>query len=197
MNKVLWLDLETTGVMPNLHGVHQMAGLIEIDGKVEDQFNFHVQPWPLAQIIPKALEHSGVTLEQIRQYPPMAEVGEKVLAKLGTYVNYRDGSDKYLMAGYGVAGFDSKFFDKWLWQATTHLLKHWFHSPTRDVLVLATEYLIANGIAVTTYQQSNVAKVLGLDVATNELHDAEYDVSLSRNIYNIIQPCFRKTSPIE
>ena len=32
MRKVLWLDIETTGLDPERHGIVQIAGIIEIDG---------------------------------------------------------------------------------------------------------------------------------------------------------------------
>lgn len=42
--KVLFFDLETTGTLVNRHGIHQISGMVVIDGEVRESFNFHVQP---------------------------------------------------------------------------------------------------------------------------------------------------------
>lgn len=48
--KLLFFDLETTGVNPGKNGIHQISGMIEIDGVEKEHFNFHVQPNPKAVI---------------------------------------------------------------------------------------------------------------------------------------------------
>ena len=44
--KTLWFDTETTGLDANKHGIIQIAMLMEIDGKVEGELSFDVQPFP-------------------------------------------------------------------------------------------------------------------------------------------------------
>ena len=38
--KELFFDLETTGTNPGKHGIHQISGLIRIDGKELEKFDF-------------------------------------------------------------------------------------------------------------------------------------------------------------
>ena len=40
MSKRFFYDLETTGTNPGKNGIHQISGMIEIDGIVMEQFNF-------------------------------------------------------------------------------------------------------------------------------------------------------------
>lgn len=54
--KLLFFDLETTGVNPGKNGIHQISGMIEIDG------------------VEQALAVAGVTREQVMAYPSMHEV---------------------------------------------------------------------------------------------------------------------------
>lgn len=36
--KVVFFDLETTGTLVNKHGIHQISGMIVIDGEVKETF---------------------------------------------------------------------------------------------------------------------------------------------------------------
>ena len=69
--KVVFFDLETTGTLVNKHGIHQISGMIVIDGEVKETFDFKVQPNPKAEIVQEALDVAGVTKEQILSYPAM------------------------------------------------------------------------------------------------------------------------------
>ena len=42
--KNLWIDLETTGLDVKKHGVVQIAGIVEIDGEIQESFNFFTKP---------------------------------------------------------------------------------------------------------------------------------------------------------
>lgn len=37
--KLFFLDLETTGVSPGRNGIHQMSGMIVIDGEIKEEIN--------------------------------------------------------------------------------------------------------------------------------------------------------------
>lgn len=69
--KQVFYDLETTGTKYWRNGIHQLSGLVVIDGEVKEEFDFHVQPNPKAEIEEAALQVAGVTREQIMAYPPM------------------------------------------------------------------------------------------------------------------------------
>lgn len=78
--KLLFFDLETTGVNPGKNGIHQISGEIVIDGVSKEQFDFHVQPNPRAIIEDEALKVAGhlqnsasrkMLLHCARAYPVM------------------------------------------------------------------------------------------------------------------------------
>ena len=107
--KLFFYDLETTGINPGRHGIHQISGQIVIDGQVMESFNFHVRPNPKAQIDPQALAVAGVTAEQILNYPPMEEIFGKLIAMLGRYVDQYNKNDKDFLVGYNNTSFDNHF----------------------------------------------------------------------------------------
>ena len=85
--KTLFFDLETTGTLVNRHGIHQISGMVVIDGEIRESFNYHVQPNPKADIVQEALDVAGVTKEQIMAYPPMGEVYKQFVDMLAKYVD--------------------------------------------------------------------------------------------------------------
>lgn len=44
--KLLFYDLETTGTMYWRNGIHQLSGMVVINGEVKETFDFKVQPNP-------------------------------------------------------------------------------------------------------------------------------------------------------
>ncbi len=70
--KQLFYDLETTGTKYWRNSIHQLSGMVVVDGEVKEEFNFHVQPNPKAEIEDEALQIAGVTKEQVMAYPPLA-----------------------------------------------------------------------------------------------------------------------------
>jgi DNA polymerase-3 subunit epsilon len=189
--KILFFDVETTGVMPNKHGIHQLSGEIVIDGEAKGQFDFKVRPNPKAEITQEALDVSGVTREQILAYPPMEEVFPKFIALLKKHVDCFNKTDKYFLAGYNNASFDNQFLRGWFLQNGDKYFGSWFWSNTIDVMVLATPYLAARRAEMENFKLSTVAQFLGIKVSDESLHDAGYDVFLTREIFKIVSPVNR------
>lgn len=184
--KILFLDLETTGVLVNRHGIHQLSGMIVVDGEVKERFDFKVQPNPQAQIEQEALDVAGVTKEQILAYPPMGAVYGQFVDVLDRYVDRFDKSDKFFLAGYNIAAFDCPFLRAWFLQNGDKYFGSYFWSNPIDVMVLATMRLAAKRAEMENFKQGTVAKFLGVKVDDTRLHDAMYDIEVCKSIYDII-----------
>lgn len=187
--KLFFVDLETTGVDREKHGIHQISGAIVIDGVIMEKFNFRVAPGPSAFIDNKALEVCGVTYEQIRNYPPMQDVFLAILYMIHLYVNIEDPKDKFTIVGYNALKFDSGHFAKWFQvngQLKTFKLVFWLGSVL-DVMIIATNYIGNNRHELENMKLVTVAKYLGITVDESMLHDAEYDIYLT---YEIHRRCF-------
>lgn len=182
----IFYDTETTGDNPRKHSLHQVAGLVEIDEKVVEEFNFYSRPHPKAALDPLALEVSKVTEEQLKGYPPMEEAKAAFCKMLAKYINKYDKKDKAYLVGYNNRGFDDKFLRTWFELCDDPYFGSWFWPDSRDVLVLASEYLEPRRISMPNFQLHTVASTLGLVVDEDRLHDASYDVVLTRGIYRIV-----------
>lgn len=186
--KVLFFDLETTGTLVSRHGIHQISGMVVIDGDIREKFNLHVRPNPKAEIVQEALDIAGVTKEKIMEYPPMEEIYRQFVDMLSKYVDKYDRQDKFFLAGYNNASFDNQFLRAWFIQNGDKYFGSWFWSNSIDVMVLATPYLAARRAEMENFKQGTVARSLGIDVDPNRLHDALYDIEICKAIFDIVSP---------
>lgn len=184
--KLFFFDLETTGTNPGRHGIHQISGEIMVDGVTREQFDFKVRPNPQAQIEEDALKVGGVTKEQILAYPPMYDIYRKLINMLEKYVDKYNKKDKYFLVGFNNASFDNQFLRGFFLQNGDQYFGSWFWSNSFDVMVLATPYLAANRAEMENFKLATVAKDLGIEVSEDNLHDASYDIALTKGIFQIV-----------
>ncbi len=183
--KLLFIDLETTGVMHWKNGVHQISGGVNIDGEWKEMFDYRVKPNPKAVIEPEALEVAGITLEDLVEYDEMAEVYKDFTAMLSRYVNKYDKTDKFFFVAYN-AHFDNAFLRAFFKQNGDNYFGSFFWSNNIDVMILASQHLLEQRSKMPNFKLMTVAKTLGIDVDEEKLHDAEYDIHLTKKIYDIV-----------
>ncbi|WP_099369550.1 exonuclease domain-containing protein [Sphingobacterium sp. 1.A.5] len=185
MAKILFYDLETTGTMFWKNGIHQLSGILEIDGEVKETFNFKMRPNPNAIIDDGSLKVANVTIEVIQNYDlDMKQGYDKFISLLSTYVNKYDKKDKIFLCGFRNTGFDDPFLNAFFKQNGDDYSFSWFWSNSLDVNVLATQELKEIRQSLKDFKLSTVAETLGIEVDHNNLHDALYDVELTRLSYH-------------
>lgn len=184
--KLLFFDLETTGIKYWRNGVHQISGEIVIDGVTKESFNFNVCPYPQCEIEEEALRICNVSKEQIQAYPPMREVYVKFVNMLSKYVDKFDKKDKFFLVGYNNASFDNHFLKAFFVQNGDNYFYSWFWVNSIDVMVLSTQHLMRKRHEMTDFKQETVARALGIQIDSAKLHDASYDIQLTKEIYNRI-----------
>lgn len=185
--KLLFFDLETTETNPGRNGIHQISGQIVIDGKHVQDFDFHVRPNPKAVIEDAALNVGGVTREQVLAYPPMGQVYKEFVAMLDKYVDKYNKKDKFFLVGYNNAAFDNQFLRGFFLQNGDNYFGSYFWSNSIDVMVLASAYIADRRADMENFKLSTVAKFLGVSVSDDSLHNALYDIELTRAVYEIVK----------
>jgi len=187
MKKVkVFYDVETTGVDHKKHSIHQLAGLIEVDEEVVEKFNIKLKPHPKAKIEPEALIVGGVTLEQIQAYPPMEDGYKEFRQIICKYIDPYNKREKAWLVGYNNRSFDDQFLRMLFLLNDDKYYGSLFWADSLDTLVLASEYLQDRRHHMPNFQLGSVAGELGLAVNTKKLHDALYDVNVTRSVYRIV-----------
>lgn len=184
--KKVFFDLETTGVMHWKNGIHQIAGLIEIDGKVVEEFDLKIQPNPAALIEKEALDVAGITQQDLATYMPFKQGYLTFTELLSKYCNKFDKKDKYFLYGYNNAPFDNQFLRAFFVQNGDQYFGSWFWANSVDVMVLAAEHLLAQRAEMENFKLHTVAKQFGIEVEDEKLHDGMYDIYLTKKIYETI-----------
>lgn len=184
--KLFFFDLETTGTNPGKNGVHQISGEVVIDGIGVEKFDFKVRPNEKAIIEQEALDIAGVTKDQILAYPAMIDVYFDLTKMLAKYVDKFNKTDKFFLVGYNNASFDNQFLRGFFLQNGDQYFGSWFWSNSIDVMVLASQYLLEKRAGMENFKLATVAKELGIDTTEGKLHDATFDISLTRAIYEYV-----------
>lgn len=184
--KLIFIDVETTGTKFWRNGIHQLSGCVEIGGEVVEAFDYKVQPNPKCEVEDEALAVASVTRDQLAAYPPMGEVFKDFSALLARHVNKYDKRDKFWFIGYNSQGFDMPMLRAWFVQNGDQYFGSWFHSVSPDVMVLAAQQLMAYRADMEDFKLMTVARKLGIIVDETRLHDASYDIEITRKAYHIL-----------
>lgn len=184
--KILYYDLETTGLLPNKNSIHQIGYIFEIDDEIVEQGNILMQPNPKAEISLEALKVANKTLEDLAGYQSFNDGYKEFSSMLKRHIDPFDKTDKAFLCGFNNAAFDNQFLRGLFLQNNDQYFGSMFWSSTLDVMVLATQALIHQRHEMPNFKLKTVAKWVGLNVDENLLHDAMYDIQLTRDIYKLI-----------
>jgi DNA polymerase III epsilon subunit-like protein len=191
-NKVLWVDLETTGTNPIRNGIVQLAALVDIDNHLEAELNLKMAPLAKAEIDPEALAVNEVTEEEIRGYPHQSDQYATFVALLSQYINRYEKLDKFILAGYNINAFDEPFLRQLFMDnaATRRDRKYggyfgsWFFWPKRDVQVYLAEHIAEHGLRLPNFKLATVCEHFGIPI---DAHDALSDIQATRTLYRVLR----------
>jgi DNA polymerase-3 subunit epsilon len=189
--KRVFIDTETTGLYHNFNGIHQIAGVIEIDGKIVDTFNYNVRPKEGCVIEDEALKVCGVTREQIDAYPAMQDVYAEFTTLLSKYINKFDRSDKAFFVAYN-SHFDWCFMADWFKDNGDKYFCSFFFSNHVDIMTLAGVFFQSIRSQMKYFNLmyvANTLKSLGLidmELDDEKAHDALFDIIVSKVVFDAV-----------
>lgn len=179
--KLIYVDTETSGVDPRKNALLSLAGEIEIDGKSQGTFDYRLAPFPFDAIEDEALKVNGFTRQQIAGFPSPKSVYSQFTTLLGKHVHKFNRSDKFLMIGYN-SRFDSDAIRAWFEKLGDVYFGSWFWFPPIDVMNMAAWNLRDRRVSMPNFKLHTVAKALAIDVKEESLHEARYDIDLTKRI---------------
>jgi DNA polymerase-3 subunit epsilon len=189
MLKLCFIDVETTGLDCKQHEIHQLSGIIDIDGIVKETFNFKIKPSKNCKYQDEALKLNNLTIESLQNDPTRISIGvayTQLINIFSKYVSKFDKMDKFYFVGYN-ANFDKDFCYEFFTQNNDKYFFSWMWSNHIDVMVLATMTLIHKRKQMPNFKLISVIKEINIEVNEEHLHDSEYDIYLTRELYYKIE----------
>lgn len=195
--KRLFIDVETTGTNSKLNAIHQLSGIIEIDGIIAEMFDYKIIPFEGALIEQEALEVSHITLEKLNssEYRPESECYYEFKNLLSFYVKTFDKKDKFHFIGFN-SKFDKDFCYEMFKRQNDDFFMSLIYGNDIDVMVLASDFLEDERSEMENFQLITVAKKLGIDIDEDNLHNSAYDIEITRLIFHKLRE-LRNNSNIE
>ena len=185
--KLIYLDLETTGLDPNVHATSQIGAIIEIDGAEREKINIKIRPNPEHSITRGALEVTGVSFDELMSYQfSQYEAYTKLLNILDTYINKYNTNDKFQLITYNGHMFDSAFLRKFFEMHDNSFFGSYFFYPSIDVMLIAAFAAIEQRSKLPNFKLMTVANSLGIEIDESKAHDALYDVEITREMFKLL-----------
>ncbi len=178
--KILYFDVETSGLDPNHHSLIQLSGIVEIDGEVKESFDFKCKP--CSEVEPSALKVQNRTLEEVSAWPEPRDAHKGFHAILNKYVDPYNQNDFFIPAGQNVA-FDINFLYSFFKQCGDGYLGSFIQGRI-DLMVLATiayqrgKILPVDEKGKIRFKLQYICKALGIPL--DGAHDAMADINATR-----------------
>jgi DNA polymerase III subunit epsilon len=180
MKKVLFFDVETTGLESVKNDIIQLSGIVEIDGKSVEEFNYKCQPFSYENIDAKALEVNKVTLELLKTFELPGAIHQQFTALLSKHCEKFDKTDKFYPAGYNVK-FDIDFLAKWFQKNNDKYLGSWINWKALDPLPVLYMMDFDGKISLPDYHLVTVCNHFGISI--EGAHDALIDIKATRELF--------------
>lgn len=180
LNKMCFIDTETTGLEKGCD-LFQVAGIIDINGSVVEEFNITSRPFPDTIITEEALKVTGKTREQIMAYQEPFKAMIQLEAIFAKYINKFDRNDKFILAGHNV-GFDLDKLIAFFEKNKNNYLGSWVQFGRKfDTLAVIHALQVAGVMPVLPNNKlETIAGIMKIDLP--QAHDAMFDIRATRAI---------------
>lgn len=184
--KLIFIDVETTGLDDKKNDIIKLAYIVEINGEVVDTGDFKCQPFDYDNLATAALKINEVTVEDLRKYPEPKATHTALLKVLGAHVDKYNKTDKFIPVGYNVK-FDIGFLRAWFKKCNCKFFGSYFDAHPLDVLTMAHILRYKGIINLENYKLVTVAKHFGIE---HDSHDPRSDVKATREIFHKVMGYF-------
>lgn len=194
-DKILWVDTETLSFDPKQSDIFQIAGLIEIDGKIAEKFNWFFRPdLDLDKVSPEVWDFHkkavGLTREDIENFPMTSkEAFIQFMNILSKYVDKYDRGDKFAVGGHNVQ-FDLNKIYTWAREHEENYLASYLSSVKYDTLYALP--LINPNVKYSTLALEAIWDLYkdSIDVEfKGQSHNAAYDITRTYLIWQkLVRP---------
>lgn len=176
--KILYTDTETTGLDPKKHDIIQIAGIVEIDDIIKEEFNFTCQPFSYENIDQEALKVNGISVETLKTYPAPKETYRKLITIFNKYIDRYNKKDKFIPAGHNVS-FDVDFLFNFFKKNGDNYCGSYLDYHKLDSVTMGMILKIYGKEKFDNLKLKTIADYYKLEIAA---HDALSDIRASREV---------------
>lgn len=180
--KFLYLDCETTGLDPDVHGVIQVACIVT-EGKTInkakeiDRLNITYNPKSIGCKIDKeALKINGITKKQIKKYP--TDSFQELMFFFEKHINPFNKKDKFIVVGQNVK-FDVEFLHGWARRKKFEFMGSYVDWRVIDTLVIARLQHALGNINPPDFKLATLCEEYGIEAPD---HDAMDDIVATKKL---------------
>lgn len=181
--KILWLDVETTGLNSKIHGLREVGYILCIDGQVIEKDVLQIDPRTYKKEIEidnRALELSNITIDDFEDSSCQFDYFREILDK------YSKG-EKFILAGFNVK-FDNDFLREWFYDNNAGVdFKDYFHYKVIDVFPLVINLNYLGLIDTIDDKLKTVCEHFNIPI---DAHNALSDIEATKNLYELIADRF-------
>ena len=92
-------------------------------------------------------------------------------------------TDKFQFVGYNAHSFDMPFMRRFWEKNGNRFFGSWFWYPCLDVMLIWAQILQPVRAELSNFKLATVAKHCGIKVDATRLHDSQYDIELTRELW--------------
>ena len=180
--KILWVDVETTGLDAIKNGIIQLSCIVDIDGEIKDTLNLFIKPFDNDEIVPEALEVTGIKIEDLKGFISPNDALLKLQTMMSKYVDkYKRNkikNDKFYWGGHNTQ-FDMNFVQEFFKKCGDKYFGSWFNYRQIDTLRMA-DFLVFSGKNFgESHKLGDLCKIGNIKL---QAHDSMSDITASREI---------------
>lgn len=183
--KIFWFDTETTGLDPKQNAMIQLAGIVEVNGEVVDEFEILFRPWKNAILDDRALEINGRSVKELMTFPTL-DIGVLGLKKkFDRWVSKYDKEDKFICAGYNVA-FDKGFLREAFYRCgDLYGIGSYCFNCSLDIWALVSLAILHDNLRLPNYKLTTLCDYYKIKL--KDAHDAIADIAATRELFLLLR----------
>lgn len=180
MIPLVFIDVETTGLDWKNYSVIQLSGIIKI-GEEEEAFDYRIRPYKREQITEIASSKTGLTQEEIMQYPPVSEAYNSFINLLHKWGIGNTYNDKAYFIGYN-SSFDMEFLRSFFEFNGDTRFGYYFWWPDIDVARLIAMQNIGRRQCFRSFKLADVYKAIFHEKLEGS-HNSANDILATKRLF--------------
>jgi len=187
LKKILYIDVETTGLEPDFHDIIELAYIIEINGEIKEKKCLKMQPFFYDHIDLEALQISKHTVEELKTFMTPQEAYNIFICDLGKFCDKFNKYDKFIPAGYNCR-FDLEFLKYFFLKNGDKYFGSWQNWRGLDPLPILHFLCALDKISLSSMSLEKVCEFFKINIIA---HSAESDIFATRELLQKIISVFK------